>query len=76
MWGEALMLKNRSDLALAKFEEAHKYTPNWGRLHLKWGESLIYTGHKEEAHKQLEIASRLDLSQSDRSTLAKLRANN
>ncbi len=37
MWGEALMLKNRSDLALAKFVEADKYAPNWGRLHLEWG---------------------------------------
>ena len=34
------MKKNRSDLALAKFEEAEKYAPNWGRLHLKWGEAL------------------------------------
>jgi hypothetical protein len=24
-------LKNRSDLALAKFEEADKYAPNWGQ---------------------------------------------
>jgi hypothetical protein len=31
MWGEALMLKNCSDLALAKFEDANKYAPNWGR---------------------------------------------
>ncbi len=46
MWGEALMLTNRSDLALAKFEEANKYAPNWGRLHLKWGEALFYAGHK------------------------------
>jgi hypothetical protein len=35
IWGEALVLKNRSDFALAKFEEANKYAPHWGRLHLK-----------------------------------------
>ena len=34
------MAKNHSDLALAKFAEAEKYAPNWGRLHLKWGEAL------------------------------------
>ena len=27
-WGEALMAKNQSHLALAKFEEADKYAPN------------------------------------------------
>ena len=43
-WGEALMAKNRSHLALAKFAEAGKYAPNWGRLHLKWGEGLGYAG--------------------------------
>jgi len=34
-WGEALMAKSQSHLALAKFEEAENYAPNWGRLHLK-----------------------------------------
>ena len=32
--------KQMSHLALAKFAEADKYAPNWGRLHLKWGEAL------------------------------------
>jgi tetratricopeptide (TPR) repeat protein len=71
MWGEALMLENRSDLALAKFEEANRYAPNWGRLHLKWGEALFYVGKKDEAEKQFGIAARLDLSASDRATLAR-----
>ncbi len=48
-WGEALMAKNQSHLALAKFAEAEKYAPNWGRLHLKWGEALVYAGKKDEA---------------------------
>ena len=30
MWGEALIAKNRSDLALAKFEEANKYKHRTG----------------------------------------------
>jgi hypothetical protein len=71
MWGEALMRRNRSDLALAKFEEAEKYAPNWGRLHLKWGEALFCAGRRDEAKKQLAIASGLELSQSDKAELAK-----
>jgi tetratricopeptide (TPR) repeat protein len=74
MWGEALIAKNRSDLALAKFEEADKYAPSWGRLHLKWGEALLYTGRGGEAGKQFAIASKLDLSASDRTALARVRA--
>jgi cytochrome c-type biogenesis protein CcmH/NrfG len=70
MWGEALMQKNRSDLALAKFAEADKYAPNWGRLHLKWGEALAYAGRKAEAKAQFAIASGFDLAPSDRSRLA------
>jgi hypothetical protein len=35
------MAKNQSHLALAKFAEAEKYVPNWGRLHLKWGEAMV-----------------------------------
>jgi tetratricopeptide (TPR) repeat protein len=71
MWGEALMQKNRSDLALAKFEEAYKYAPNWGRLHLKWGEAMFYAGRKDEARKQVGQAASLDLSQADRTSLAR-----
>jgi tetratricopeptide (TPR) repeat protein len=70
MWGETLMLKNRSDLALAKFEEADKYAPNWGRLHLKWGGALFYAGKKDEAKKQIAIAAALDLSAIDKASLS------
>jgi tetratricopeptide (TPR) repeat protein len=73
-WGEALMLKNRSDLALAKFEEADKYAPNWGRLHFKWGEALLWSGDKAGAQKQFVIATHLDLSAADKTTLARVRA--
>ena len=69
-WGEALMAQNRSDLALAKFEEANKYAPNWGRLHLKWGEALVYAGNKEEAQKEFAIAATLDVTQVEKAELA------
>jgi tetratricopeptide (TPR) repeat protein len=75
MWGEALIAKDRSDLALAKFAEADKYAPNWGRLHLKWGEALLWSGNKADAKKQFEFASDLDLSSSEKSELAKTSAN-
>ena len=70
-WGEALMKKNRSDLAVAKFTAAEKYAPNWGRLHLKWGEALGYAGHKDDAQKQYQTASTLDLSVADKAVLAR-----
>ena len=75
MWGEALIAKNRSDLALAKFEEANKYAPNWGRLHLKWGEALWWSGKRDEAKKQFAIAAGLDMTPSEKSELAKVRAH-
>jgi tetratricopeptide (TPR) repeat protein len=71
LWGEALILKNRSDLALAKFAEAARYVPNWGRLHLKWGEALHWLGRDAEARAQWAEAARLDLSQSEKQTLAR-----
>ena len=55
-WGEALMAKNQSHLALMKFTEAEKYAPNWGRLHLKWGEALVYAGKKDETKAQFTRA--------------------
>ena len=73
MWGEALAARNRSDLALPKFEEAAKYAPNWGRLHLKWGEALWWSGHKDEAKKQLAIARSLDLTSSEKSELERVK---
>jgi hypothetical protein len=70
MWGEALMLKNRSDLALVKFEEADKYARNWRRLHLKWGEALFYADKRDDAKKQFTMAANLDLSAVERNALA------
>jgi cytochrome c-type biogenesis protein CcmH/NrfG len=70
MWGETLMLQNRSDLALAKFEKANQYAPQWGRLHLKWGEALFFAGRKDEAAKQFALASALPLSTADTAALA------
>jgi hypothetical protein len=72
MWGEALIRKNRSDLALAKFADANKYAPHWGRLHLKWGEALRWSGDKAGAQKQFAIASRLDLSEGEASELGRM----
>jgi tetratricopeptide (TPR) repeat protein len=75
MWGEALIAKNRADLALPKFEEANKYAPNWGRLHLKWGEAQWWSGNNELARKQFAVAAGLDLSVSEKSELARMRAH-
>jgi Flp pilus assembly protein TadD len=74
MWGEALMQKNRSDLALAKFEEASTYAPNWGRLHLKWGEALLFAGREDEAQSQFNTAGRLDLSRAEETELSRVGA--
>ena len=66
------MAKNQSHLALAKFAEAEKYAPNWGRLHLKWGEALVYAGKKDEAQKQFARAAALDLTPAEKSELARM----
>jgi hypothetical protein len=63
------MAKNQSHLALAKFAEAQKYAPHWGRLHLKWGEALAYAGKGGEAGKQFAIAAGLDLLAAERAEL-------
>ena len=64
------MAKNQSHLALAKFAEAVKYAPNWGHLHLKWGEALAYAGKRNEGRAQYQIASTMDLSVADKAELA------
>jgi len=71
-WGEALMAKNQSHLALAKFEEAQKYAPKWGRLHMKWGEALGYAGQPEKAKAQYALAAGLDLTPGEKVELAYL----
>ena len=44
--------------------------PNWRRLHLKWGQALVYAGKKTEAHGHFARASLLDLTPSEKSELA------
>ena len=65
------MAKNQSHLALAKFAESEKYAPNWGRLHLKWGEALWFAGKQDEAKAQFARAAALDLTPSEKSELAR-----
>jgi hypothetical protein len=45
--------------------------PHWGRLHLKWGETLFYAGKRDDAQKQFARAAGLDLAPSEKSELAK-----
>jgi len=75
VWGEALIRRNRADLALAKFAEADKYAPKWGRLHLRWGEALLWSGDKAGAEKQFAIAHRLGLAPSEQSELNRMAAH-
>jgi tetratricopeptide (TPR) repeat protein len=60
--------------SLAKFEEANRYAPHWGRLHLKWGEALGYVGRNDEARTQFQIASTQDLSVADKAELVMRKA--
>jgi Flp pilus assembly protein TadD len=66
------MAKNQSHLAVAKFAEAGKYAPNWGRLHLKWGEALLYAGKRDEAKAEFARAATLDLTSSEKSELTRV----
>ena len=68
------MAKNQSHLALAKFRQAEPLAPNWGRLHLKWGKALLYSGKKAEARKHFARAATLDLTAAEKSELANLSA--
>jgi predicted negative regulator of RcsB-dependent stress response len=65
------MAKNQSHLALAKFAGGEKYAPNWGRLHLKWGEALVYAGKKDEARAQFTRAAQLDLTVAEKAELSR-----
>ncbi len=55
--------------AVAKFAEADKGAPSWGRNHLRWGEALMLAGRYREARSQYEVANGLDLSKADRAAL-------
>ena len=65
------MAKNQSHKALTKFAEAEKYAPNWGRLHLKWGQALVWSGNKEESAKHFARAATLDLTPTEKQELAR-----
>jgi hypothetical protein len=76
MWGGRLRARTAPiGRSFAKFEEAAKYAPNWGRLHLKWGEGLWWSGDKAAAQKQFAIAGTLDLTPSEKSELARMGAS-
>jgi hypothetical protein len=49
-----------------------KRPPNWGRLHLKWGEALYYAGKRDEAKAQFARATALDLTPSEKLELLKV----
>jgi hypothetical protein len=70
-WGETLMTKNQSHLALGKFAEVEKYAPNWGRLHLRWGEALSYARKPDEAKKQFARAAGLDPMPGEKAELSR-----
>ncbi len=72
MWGEALVRLNRSDLALAKFAAAAPYAPNWGRLHLKWGKALLWSGDGAGAARQFATAASLFLMPAERAELSRV----
>ncbi len=72
LWGELLILTRRSDLASQRFASAAKDAPNWGRLHLKWGEALLWSGDAAGAKKQFAIAGGLFLTAGERSELARV----
>ena len=59
-------------LAQAKFKEANNHAPNWGRLHLKSGEALVYAGREDQAKAQLTSAARRDLSPAEKSELSSM----
>ncbi len=72
MWGEVMIRRNRSDLALAKFAEADKYAPRWGRPASEMGEALLWSGDKAGAGKQFALARALDLVMSEKSELSRM----
>jgi hypothetical protein len=66
------MAKNQTHLATAKFGEAQKYAPNWGRLHMKWGEAFVHAGKSADAKAKCAPIAQVDLTQSEKSELARM----
>ncbi len=52
-WGEALMAQNQSHLAMAKFAEAEKYAPNWGRPAVEMGRGAHLRGRTRRSGETL-----------------------
>ncbi len=55
--------------AAARFAEADKDAPRWGRNHMLWGEALMLSGHYAEARAQFEAANGMDFSAPDHAAL-------
>ena len=68
-WGEVLMAKNQSHLALPKFAEAEKYAPSWGRLRTSNGaKALELCGQARRVPtRSIQKASTGDLTAADES---------
>ncbi|MDB5454233.1 MAG: hypothetical protein JWO33_2811, partial [Caulobacteraceae bacterium] len=71
IWGEALMAKGDFKGAVAKFEQASRHAPRWGRLHMKWGEALAKLGKAAEAKARFAAAAGMDLKPAERAELAR-----
>jgi tetratricopeptide (TPR) repeat protein len=63
--GEAQMSRSDWDRADDGFRAAAELAPAWGRIHLKWGESLLRSGHERQARAQLALARNLYLTASE-----------
>jgi len=63
------MAKGDVQGALAKYAEANKYAPRWGRLHLKWAEALAKSGDAAGARAHAKTAAGLDLTPTERAEL-------
>ena len=57
---------------MVKFAQANQHAPNWGRLHLKWGQALVYAWKPEEAKAKFAIATRVHLTPSEKSELPRV----
>ena len=71
-WGEALLSEGDAKSASAKFRQAARTAPRWGRLHLKWGEALAKLGKAEEARAQWRLAAGMDLTAPERAELQRV----
>ncbi len=60
--------------AVARFAEADKDAPRWGRNHLRWGQALARLGKRDEAKAQWRSAAGMDLSAQDRAELTQMQS--